>query len=290
MNNSNNGSSVALTIPDPRLAPIPQGWATDTFAVMADVLEWEDLKDAEAHLLGLASYIESLGGDRTELEKAIRIVEYRKVVCLGDPRPGHRSDREPLTCTLEVDASAMTVSRWRKIASEWDRVVWPHLLAAKEAREVSQNALLRLVDEHRKREVGPESGAAKPEPEPSTNGSHPPGGNADSLSGETDAYDPAGDEVDPIAEWERTAREKEAVEVERDELKAALESSDVGAELVKLQERYARLEGRLNAEINKANAAVKQAKYQGDILGKLRRLLKVDSNSELVGAVQDMVS
>jgi hypothetical protein len=136
---------LALAIPDPRINAIPDGWATNSFAALADTLEWDDLDEAEARLRGLASYIESLGADHVELQKALRIVEFRRGV-LMDPEvsKGGRSD---LSMRGKVeDVAPATASRYRQIARHWNSVVWPHLLGATELRDVSQAAVLRLIE------------------------------------------------------------------------------------------------------------------------------------------------
>lgn len=140
-----NVAATELVIPDPRLQPVPPGWF-ESFAPVAARLSWEELDEAEGQLLALVAFIESYNGDAVEFEKALRIVERRRGVLLGEPQPGRRSDLEPLTRTLEVadDVSAMTVSRWRAIARGWD-AIWKHLLNAKTRRDVSQAEVIRVA-------------------------------------------------------------------------------------------------------------------------------------------------
>jgi hypothetical protein len=60
----------------------------------------------------------------------------------ADVRRGERTD---LNMRVEVEASSMTVSRWRTIARNWD-VLWPILRDAKSRAAVTQAALLRRCD------------------------------------------------------------------------------------------------------------------------------------------------
>lgn len=262
--------SVEMAIPDPRRAPIPVGWATDTFAALADHLEWDDLRDAEAKLNGLASHIDSLRGDKTELEKALRIVEFRKAVLLGEPRQGARTDREPFPRVEEVDAAPATVSRWREIARHWDRTVWPHLLAAKEARDVSQAAVLRLIEAEKKKAVKVVA------PQNSVKNGPPP------VDPESDAEEDAGfGEVDAVAEWEKA----EAEVTRLSEQVEALSASDLGSEVRRWQVRCEQLEGRLRHETNRANQAEKSARWATGLLREIAKAVGVDDFGEIVKAI-----
>lgn len=73
---------------------------------------------------------------------------------------------------------------------------------------------------------------------------------------------------------------------ENEELRRLLESTDTGADLMAWREKYQRLEGRLQQEITTCNEAKKQAKYQGDLLAKIRKTLGVDKNSHILPRIE----
>lgn len=264
--------SVELAIPDPRTAPIPAGWSTGTFAELADHLDWSDLDDAEARLKGLASYIESLRADNTELQKALRIVEFRRGVLLNpDVSQGVR---DHLSTHGKVEIAPATASRYRQIARFWD-VVWPHIQQATEAHEVTQAAVLRLIDEHMRNEVGPERTEREPVQEPAAS-----------------VQEPVEDEVteaDLIAELEIAHTRVQQLEAENESLAA----DDAGTELRKLYARVAQLEGRLQGAITEKNEAVQQAKRltnrmkrRDDQLSEIQKELGVGSDDEIIPAIR----
>lgn len=146
--------------------------------------------------------------------------------------------------------------------------------------------------------IGPNGREADPEPEPKSHGAV----NIQTGASDADLFEQASEEpetligtpvapaqveidVDPIAEWERAEAENEALR----ERIAALEADDSKKALSDALQRYAQLEGRLQQEITRANEAEKQSKYQGRILEQLRKILKVDSNSQIVGALVDRI-
>lgn len=112
------------------------------------------------------------------------------------------------------------------------------------------------------------------------------GSGAVGMGGPTPASGPSLDpgDPDPIAEWERA-------EAENRELRAlveALQSSDVHRELAKLHDRYQRLDGRLAKEIAECNAAKDTAKRRARLLQQIRKALGVESDGEIVPAIQDL--
>lgn len=137
--NASNGSAptTALVIPDPRLQPVPPGWF-ESFAPVAEGLSWEELDEAEGQLLAFASYIESFGGDVVEFEKALRIVERRRGMLLGDPQQGKKLP----PCAAEVSEGSR--QRYRTIARAWN-VIWKHLLNATRRRDVTQAEVIRVA-------------------------------------------------------------------------------------------------------------------------------------------------
>lgn len=93
-------------------------------------------------------------------------------------------------------------------------------------------------------------------------------------------------DVDPIREWERAEGEVERLTA----LVETLQSGDVEKEYVALQQKYAQLEGRLQQEMETANQARKSATAYGNLLGRLRKMLKVETNGEVAGAVLDLLA
>lgn len=147
--------TVALAIPRAGTEIVPPGFATEIFAPVAMSLPWEELDEAESQLLAMASYVDSMQGDVVEYEKCLRIIEYRRGVLLGAGQQGARTDLQPFPSVEEVDVAPATASRYRSIARAWDDVVWPFLLDAKERRDVTQAAILRVAKgEHNHRAQG----------------------------------------------------------------------------------------------------------------------------------------
>lgn len=134
-----------LIVPDVRNENLPIGWAEGALPILQEA-DWEELDDYESRLLGMVSYIESLGGDATELQKALRIVECRRGVLLDpdvDPSGGRPPKNSPRMGSFGVPSQ--TASRYRKIARAWD-ALWPYLRDATSASEVTQSAILRFID------------------------------------------------------------------------------------------------------------------------------------------------
>ena len=62
--------------------------------------------------------VEAHQGDVLELRKALRFVEARRGQLLGPaPGQGKRTDLQPLNPSVEVDASNITVNKWRRISA-----------------------------------------------------------------------------------------------------------------------------------------------------------------------------
>lgn len=285
-------ASVALTLPDPErietVRMVPQGFAIHYFAEHVNAASWEQLDEAEGRVARLCGITSEFQKDELELRKAWRLIEVRRGILLGVDRAPGGPTPENFQRPESLGMSPALASMCRKFA-RYSHVVFEHLDGATELRQVSQDAIKALIAEHEKREAGPER--SKPSAEPSTNGKGPGAGTDDDAETasdaplEVDGYDLADDAPDPVEEWERAEAENERLRARVESLSA----DDQGAELAKWQERYARLEGRLNQAVNEKNAAVRQARYQGDILGKLRRLLNCDSNGEIVGAITDLI-
>jgi hypothetical protein len=142
-------TTTALVVPDPRISNVPVGW-WDFAArpVIEQAADWEQLDDIEAQLLGMASYIEAMDRDSLEFEKALRLVEYRRGQLLGGAEHGGDRQSQKFQVTPKLledrDVSRMTASRYRLIARHWG-VIYPHLLAQKDRRMVTQRHVLHLI-------------------------------------------------------------------------------------------------------------------------------------------------
>ena len=264
-------STLALTIPEPAHAGnIPVGWAAFQIAPLIEESEWEELDDVEGRLRAIAGWIESYKGDALEVEKALRLVEYRRGTLLGPRQPGSRKS-QPLTRVLEVDASAQTMNRWRKIADNWVSLIWPHIMAATRKSEVTQAQVLRLISQNGSAPPAPakvkEADATKDAIEA-----------AEGMTGELE------DEVDPLAEWERAEKENERLT----ELNEQLAGDDTGKALIKTSTMYSQLEGRLNQEMATRSEAEKEAKYAKSMLAKVRFTLEVKGDRDIISAIQNL--
>lgn len=135
----------SLVVPDPRVSNVPVGWWESTVWPVVQTCEsWDQLDEYEGQLVAMASLIEGMGGDSLEFQKALRVVECRRGQLLGPPRPGRRTDLQPLTDMLEVDVNPMTATRYRQIASHW-KTLFAYLLQQTDQRKVTQSHLLQLI-------------------------------------------------------------------------------------------------------------------------------------------------
>ena len=266
-------ASVALTIPDLSVGNIPVGCATYEFAPLVEEADWEKLNDIEGRLRALASWIESYKGDALEIEKALRLVEYRRGMLLGPRQPGRREE-EPLTRMLEVEASEMTVSRWRKIADNWVSIVWPYLMDATHRSEVTQAEILRLID----RKLG---NVATP-----VDYAHViPDQNATPVVAHSEippqifSEVPQEFPVDLVAEHARAEEENERL---RGLLEVLTSSRDIAEDYAVMVTRYAQLEGRLQQEMTSRAEAVAETKYAKNMLSKIRETLAVDADRDII--------
>jgi N6-adenosine-specific RNA methylase IME4 len=135
--------STALVVPDPRRAPVPDGWwQRDVLPLVRTCESWKQLDGYEARLAAMAAAIERLGGDVVEFEKALRVVECRRGELLGDHGKGRPARNSPRMGNLKV--KSQTASRYRTIARHW-RVIYSHLLKETDRRKVTQSHVLHLV-------------------------------------------------------------------------------------------------------------------------------------------------
>jgi hypothetical protein len=261
-----------LIIPDIRNTNLPVGWAE--FSVIPVVMEaaWEDLDEYEAGLRAMASYIESLEkGEAVEFEKALRIVEARRgeLLGIGDGTPGRRVSHATTHGSME-QVALPTATRYRKIARHWS-VVWPEIVKSNERREVTQAAVLRMI-ERIEEAAKPPKPEAKPEPTPSPKEAEP---EADEGWGE----------MDLLAEFERVVEDA----AKKDEIIEHLSKPDQHRENLALLSRIAGLEARIGQLTTTAREAQNQATAQGKVLRKVRDLLRVERNSEIVPAIEGLM-
>lgn len=66
----------------------------------------------------------------------------------------------------------------------------------------------------------------------------------------------------------------------------SLNTSDKDAEIIRLSLLCDQLDGHRRGETNTKNEAQKQAKYYGDLLAKIRKVLNVDSNSKILATLE----
>lgn len=119
---------------------------------------------------------------------------------------------------------------------------------------------------------------------------HP--GKTDAPREDPEPEDEGFDEL--IVELERIAEENVRLVQRNQELEAEKKAAggDIVAHLQKKleeeREKWRMLEGRLHGEIEKANELQRKAKYQSDLLARIRKILRVDSNGEIESAIHDL--
>ena len=264
--------SHELVVPDIRVANLPVGWAETSVMPAAIDATWEDLDEYEASLRAMASYIDSLqAGDAVELEKALRIVEARRGELLDIDAKAGRPRNGDTHVTIS-DVHKRTEIRYRKIARHWG-TIWPEIVRATERRDVTQAAILRMIQriEEAAKFKAKQERQQKQGYEPT-----PPPLDMDEMEEMA---------VDPVAEWERAEKELERARTTIE----SLAKPDQGKEVLILHSRIAGLEARIQQLTTTASEARKQADAQGKVLRKVRDMLGVERNSEIVSAIQDLM-
>lgn len=95
------------------------------------------------------------------------------------------------------------------------------------------------------------------------------------------------DESMSAASMGRALAECEAERVALQAIVESLQADDLSKELVKWQQKYAKLEGRLALAIKQKEEADKQARYSSGMLAKIRAALKVQTNGEILQAIRN---
>lgn len=99
-----------------------------------------------------------------------------------------------------------------------------------------------------------------------------------------DAEDDAHGKVDLVAELEHADKQLRQLT----EQVKALSTNDTAKELVSWQKRFYQLEGRLNQCMTTKGEIEKQAKAQGYVLAKVRKMLDVERNGDICRAIMDL--
>lgn len=115
----------------------------------------------------------------------------------------------------------------------------------------------------------------KPKPKPVEEEEHPEYGKKSDHE----------EEVDPIEEWDKARAEIDRLHEELESLAV----TDHAKEIRALHRRIQGLEGLLQKEMGEKNAAIDQIKYYQRIMGNLRSLLGVESNSDVHARVLELV-
>jgi len=138
--------NAELAIPDPRVEPIPFGWAeAHALPVLKQITDWDSLDEYEAKANAVISLIESMGGDATEIHKVNRVVDWRRGVWLGvESRQGQRTDLQLHRPNGEVRVPQQRASEYRQIARWWPQV-WDNIRGATTWREATRKYALRLI-------------------------------------------------------------------------------------------------------------------------------------------------
>jgi len=139
--------TVELAVPDPRYAPVPVGWCEMVAEPVIEAAEsFDELDEIEGKLLAVMALVESTRRDATEFQKGLLCTYARKGELAG---PGGQGRRTDLNAHVKVPehTSAMTVTRWRKIAEHWRNFLRKHVFYTDDPRKLSQTFLLKLVKE-----------------------------------------------------------------------------------------------------------------------------------------------
>ena len=116
-----------LDIVRPR-EPVPDGWLEGTFLPAVAVEgQWVVLDEIKHRLNALIGYLENEARDRAILQAAHRAIEIRRGELLGPMTQGQRTDLEPRYTDSEVDESAATIRKFRRMAKFRD-LIWPKVI------------------------------------------------------------------------------------------------------------------------------------------------------------------
>jgi translation initiation factor 2B subunit (eIF-2B alpha/beta/delta family) len=253
----------ALVVPDIRELVLPVGWAETEVMPLAASATWEEIDEYEARLRAVASYIESLDGDAVELEKALRIIEARRGELLDDPAMRGR-----------VEVAERTGRRYRTIAQHWEEI-WPEISAAKDRRQVSQAAVMRMISDRfaaQEVETSPVIPAAALAP-----------GASDTAPEQEEAEESPPDTIQLMEDLLRTTIELAAAQ----ELVRKYEEDAAGSTEAQLRRQVATLSKRIESITRDAQDFQRRAERAEQLLAEARKLLRVESNADLLNTLRE---
>lgn len=95
-------------------------------------------------------------------------------------------------------------------------------------------------------------------------------------------------EDDPIEALTQEIRALERRNAELEDLNESLNKSDLGREVTAWSAKYAQLNARLEQALKTGSEAKKQAEYQGKLLSKIRKLLGVERNGDILDVIREL--
>jgi hypothetical protein len=183
--------------------------------------------------------------------------------------------RQSLSFTHHKEVASLDPDEQEALLSEAEKREWRSRDMAEAVRTYKR--ALRSGDDAPAETPAPNNLPAREDSEPSATP-------APTLTLVRDDPDPAVDQLSEIvAELEATIAENQRLEA----VIASLQSTDKDKELAAWSRRYSQLEGRLRQEIATANEAKKQAKRSGEKLRKIRTVLGVERDGEIIARLME---
>lgn len=233
---------------------------------LTDGVGWDDLDKLEDAAVQKLSHVDDVALD---LEKILRIIEYRRGQALGPAQPGKRTDLMPDNLRHAVaEVSEGSRRRYRTIAEHWDEIIWPHLLQATQRHEVTQAAILRLI----------ETGSTKRLPEPTRELP------VKVTVSTTEQPKPSDEEDEPDLAAELQRMQGEIDQLNRELV--SMESDDTNKEIRKLHAQIAQLNARLNGLLNEKKAAVDTAERYDRLLKRIAKAAGVERYADIIPAIE----
>lgn len=248
---------------------------------LSEAVKIDEVKDMRDKAEAMAAYArQAKDTEMVEWATEIKVRAERKAGQMlaemeknkGAATRSHDSTALPKTLS-ELDISKNESSRWQKLATVNDTQFEEAIAAAKEvAGQVTTAAMLRAAKNN-------ENPIATPKPEEHKKPSPVVNPVAYVMPSEAQEY------VAPETDYEQMYRDAER---ENDRYISQIKSltvDDKDAEINRLNLELAQVRSHLLGEQNTKNEAQKQAKYYGDLLTKIRKLLNVESNSNILKAL-----